>query len=294
MFSQDAFLQASRNFVCIRIETYENSASESMVRSVLGGPFANTAFVVFSPDGTQRLSRSGRSPSVLLRGRSGDEVDSAAAAREMNRIAARYQAAPESDTPAGPLLQDFESFRQAMNVASADQRLLIVVNGVADDTRQQLRTVLASDEFTGVFHTDQVGDKTDEGWRTSIKHEDAEPSILIVRADTFGQSGKVMAELPNGATADAIRTALKASNTTFAASEARKVHSEHVAAGRRAGIYFENEIPYGEDRDGNGVIDREEGGAGANRARPQGERQGRARGERQREPRTDGRRRRDR
>ena len=39
-------------------------------------------------------------------------------------------------------------------------------------------------------------------------------------------------------------------NTAFASMEDRKVYSQHVSTGRRKGIYFENEIPYGEDRDG--------------------------------------------
>jgi len=57
LFATKEFIEASRKFVCIRIETYENKKSEAMVRKLLGGKFANTAFAIFNPTGTQQLSR---------------------------------------------------------------------------------------------------------------------------------------------------------------------------------------------------------------------------------------------
>ena len=49
-------------------------------------------------------------------------------------------------------------------------------------------------------------------------------------------------------------------NTKFAASTKKKVYSTHVAKGEAAGIYFEGNVPYGEDRDGDGEIDHRGGG----------------------------------
>lgn len=274
------FIEASRKFVCIRIETYENKASEMMVRSILGGPFANTAFVVFAPDGTRRLSRSGRSPSVLAPGRSGEDLNAVSVAAALDRIASGYEASASSGTP---LLQDFDSFRQALNVASADQRLLVVVNSARSLTRNRVRHVLSTDEMRGVFHTDRVDAKADEGWHTSINVDVPEPGILIVRSGQFGVTGQVMARLDEDATTDEITAALRTSNATFAAVESRKNFAQHAAAGRRQGIYFENEIPYGEDRDGDGVIDRQERSSGADREPSGDDRRDRARGERRRQ-----------
>ena len=106
----------------VRIETYENKEAEKMVRSLLNGTYANTAFCIFDPQGEQRLSGTGRSPTQVIGRRLSDSNDRVIA--EMKRIASQYQS--KSDGVAE--LQDFLSFRQALNVASADQRLLVFVN----------------------------------------------------------------------------------------------------------------------------------------------------------------------
>ena len=253
MFSNNEFIQASRGYVCIRIETYESKAAEERVRSLLGGGYANTAFCIYAPDGETRLSRSGRSPGVLA-GRTGSTED-AAVINEMNRIAGRYTTTNES--PA--LLQDFDSFRQALNVSSADQRLLIVVNSKSVTLERTLRSILADSDFHGRFHVDRIIDEPDPKWASTIGFDETIEGVLVVRSGQFGVEGDVLAHLPNDAASEDIKQALINNNALYAMDEVRKDHAEHVAAGRRKGIYFENEIPYGEDRDGNGVRDREEG-----------------------------------
>ena len=47
----------------------------------------------------------------------------------MKEIAGRYK---PSGATSPPVLQDFDSFAQALNVASADQRPLVVIDGTAD------------------------------------------------------------------------------------------------------------------------------------------------------------------
>jgi len=253
LFSNEAFIEATRGFVCIRIETYESKASQQRVRSLLGGRFANTAFCIFDPQGEERLSGSGRSPSVLAGRRDGG--DPASIIRVMNRIASEYR---EEVQPGPALLQDFDTFRQALNVASADQRLLLVVTSGDADTQQNLRTALSHRDMLGRFHTDSVGPDSDPGWEDALEGEANGPGILIVRAGQFGLEGEVMRQLPDGASADEIKEALAACNALFASLEERKVYEAHVAEGRRLGINFENEIPYGEDRDGDGEIDRDQ------------------------------------
>jgi hypothetical protein len=43
LFSQKEFIEASRSFVCVRLESYENEEHQKMVRSFLDGRFENTA-----------------------------------------------------------------------------------------------------------------------------------------------------------------------------------------------------------------------------------------------------------
>jgi hypothetical protein len=263
LFARKDFIAASRDFVCIRIETYESKDSEAMVRELLKGAFANTSFCIFDPQGKRRLSRSGRGPTSLVgrgRNRDGDGGSSDdAIIKSMQRIAANYERNGGSEDT---VLQKFHSFRQALNVASADQRLLVMVDAEEKDREVldgALRRVFAQPEVIGRFHlafTDPTGK---EDWKEKVKGNTTGKGIYVIRSSQFGLDGVVMEKLAVSSDADSIRSALLESNVTFAKIEDRKVYREHVMAGRRERIYFENEIPYGEDRDGDGKIDKVKG-----------------------------------
>lgn len=230
-----------------------------MVRKLLRGKFANTAFAVFNPTGTKQLSRAGRSPDQGLgnRGDSGDK----AIILQMNRIANQFKPSGDSNQA---LLQDFNSLRQALNVASADQRLLVYVNAAKnkEDAEKKLRPVIADAEIVGKFHVDFADAKSDKGWTKVINGAKDEPSILIVYASQFGLDGKAVAQLSLESSPDEIKAALTSANEKFAKVEKRKDYATHVQAGRRQGVYFKNEIPYGEDRDGDGTADKKSRGKG--------------------------------
>ncbi|MEM6280243.1 MAG: hypothetical protein AAF733_12240, partial [Verrucomicrobiota bacterium] len=117
MFSQKEFIEASRQFVCVRLETYENEFHEAKVREVLKGKFANSAFTVFDIDGKTPLTGRGRMPMEGLTGRKKPSLEIVVA--RLNEIAASY---PARGNLAEATLQDFHSFRQALNVAAGDQR----------------------------------------------------------------------------------------------------------------------------------------------------------------------------
>jgi len=104
---------------------------------------------------------------------------------------------------------------------------------------------------------------------------------MIVRASQFGLDGVSAVQLPLGTSAAKVKKALTFYNETFAQVEKRKDYETHVRAGRREGVFFENEIPYGEDRDGDGAADQKGKGQGkANQPRGKGMgKGGRARGQ---------------
>jgi len=261
LFAKQEFLDASRKFVCIRIETYENKESEAKVRELLNGVFANTAFCVFDPQGERRLSRTGRSPDQGLGSRRGrgkgdsdqDVIDS------MKQIAAKYQAKGKAGEA---LLQDFLTFRQALNVASADQRLLLFANVNEEsrlDVEATLKRVFADSDVVGKFHLNFADPKVDEGWGKKIKGANKEPGLVIIRAGEYGIDGTVVEQLSVDVKEKKLKSALLAANQKFSKVEDRKDYASHVKQGRRQRIYFENEIPYGEDRDGDGKADQKRG-----------------------------------
>ena len=244
MFAKEAFIEASRKYVCIRIETFENKEAEEKVRALLNGRYANTAFCVFDPQGTQRLTRSGRGPSTAFgtKGRNSTRIDDEDIIRQMQRIAARFR--PTADDSEA-VLQDFHSFRQALNVASADQRLLVFVDTEKDDDQQienALKQVFADSEITGKFHLNFADAKVDRNWRRSVKGKTTSPGIFIIRSGTFGQDGVVLNRLSLSSSIDEIKSAMIDANQQFASTETRKKYAQHVQSGKRNGIYFENEI----------------------------------------------------
>lgn len=230
-----------------------------MVRSFLGGAFANTAFSLLEPDGETRLTGSGRGPNQVLKpGRRGPrsaDADDSIVIEEMTNIARRFR--PKGDLT-DQTLQDFHTFRQALNVASADQRLLLFV--VSPETshsevKDKLQPVMADSAVIGRFHVDFADQNTDQEWDEKIQRSNNKSGYFIIRAGQFGQSGSVMDYLPLTSSGDQVKAALLEANREFADTEERKNYGDHVSLGRRERIYFENEMPYGEDRDGDGVID---------------------------------------
>ena len=266
MFANENFIEASRKFVCIRIESYESEESEKMVRELLNGRFANTSFCLFNPQGTQRLSRSGRGPGDLGQGRSKTkgEGDDEAVIREMNRIAARYH---PNENNSDAVLQDFDSFRQALNVASADQRLLIFITSDDESLVENLRTSLLDEELVGKFHLDFGDAKTDQKWAANIRGVNDKARLFIIRSGKFGTTGEVMEQLSEDVSVEKITEALKNCNEKFASVETRKTYRDHVIEGRRKGVYFENAIPYGEDRKSDGNSNRKGRGQRGQRAK---------------------------
>ena len=99
-------------------------------------------------------------------------------------------------------------------------------------------------------------DDEDTDWHKTIKSVEKEPGIMVIRSGKFGVDGTAVDRLKLDSSADEIRQSLLAANKQFASVEKRKSYSAHVQQGRRKGIYFENEIPYGEDKDGDGKTDK--------------------------------------
>lgn len=246
MFSTEEFIEASRDFVCIRIETYENKQSEELVKRI-NGRLANTAFAILNPDGSRMLTRGSRSPSMSMSNNRGKTDTTGSENSEiiskMMQISNRFASKGDSSEAE---LQDFHSLRQALNCASADQRLLVFVNA-SDDQRDQvtptLKRVFADEEIIGKFHIDFVNDETDQGWNRILQGSKNKPSIVVVRSGKFGLDGQAVEQLPIDASEEAMKDALLKANAQFAKVEVRKEYESHVRDGRRQRINFENEIP---------------------------------------------------
>lgn len=230
-----------------------------MIRTFLRGAFANTAFCILAPDGETRLSRSGRSPSALFGRRGGSAGESHQVVEALQKISSNYrEKGPESEA----VVPDFHTTRQALNVASGDQRLLLLtVTGQQERGRavKTLQAVLNDSDVVGRFHHDFTEKEDEPNWGELVTGEKAKSGHFIIQADSFGLEGTVLSEFPLTVEVKALKKALQEANASFAKGEERKVYRNHVQEGRRKGVHFENGMPYGEDRDGDGVIDEKRG-----------------------------------
>ena len=225
------------------------------MRKILRGAFANTAFCVLAPDGEKQLTMGGRSPAALFGRRGGTDLDVDRVVQEMKELASQYEVRADGKEA---VLQDFHTFRQALNVASGDQRLLVLTvasENKRDKVEKTLQAVFNDPTIEGVFHHDFLDSSKDKNWVEQVKGEKEGLGFVVIQADEFGTEGEVVAQLPLNSTADQLKKKLLVVNEAFAKSEKRKNYNQHVQTGRRNRVYFENEMPYGEDRDGDGKID---------------------------------------
>src|SRR5947199_8472344 len=123
---QKGVIDASRDFVCIRLATYEDKEeAEYLVQVFRGrmGTLENTVFAIMSPDAKTYLARPGRGPNFAFR----DAKDMSA---QMGKMAANYK--PVEAARKLPAMKDF---RISLNVAACDNMPLVVA--VSDDKEQQ-------------------------------------------------------------------------------------------------------------------------------------------------------------
>ena len=246
MFSNSDVIDATRKFVCVRIDSYESEENQEIVRSYLNGRFANTAFCILAPDGKTRLLRGSRGPNQSFRNT--DELVS-----KLKSVAENYESRGDVSQSTVP---DFNSFRLALNVASADQRVLVLLAAPEDQlaaTEKRMRPLAWHSKVQGRFQFDL---ESGNSWKAPLSQAaDAKPGIYLIKPDTFGLHGEVLERLDLNAEPKTILEAMSKANTAYAKTTAKKIYNTHVQEGRSKGKRIELAMPFGEDRDGDGEID---------------------------------------
>jgi len=149
---------------------------------------------------------------------------------------------------------DFPNFRLALNVSSADQRLLVVADEIQ---RETLREISNDPELMGRFNYDFESDL--EVIKKPLNLDDLTRGIHVISPDAYGQSGTLIATLPQTASIEQVKEVLLKANDTFAKEAPKKVYRTHVSEGRKKGLEWKMPMEYGEDRNGDGKIDRRRG-----------------------------------
>ena len=236
LFDQQV-VEASRKFVCIRMATYEDKTEAEFTHSIYSsrsGHLENTVFVMLSPDGKQKLTRSGRSPQHFYRG-----ADTMAS--NMNRIASQYPSTKKGSFQ-GKQLPLMKNLELALNVAAADGLPLIITlasdEKILNEINQQLVPIAWNKSIAGQFTYVSVSDAKELKPIVGVKQKQG---ILVIQPDRFGLSGKVLAQFPPGVDPEKIQSTLTTAIEKF--PRIQKDHNSHVRVGIRLGVDWESAIP---------------------------------------------------
>jgi hypothetical protein len=235
--SQPDVIAASRQFICVRLTTYESKEENEFLRSFAvgrSGEVENTVFTILSHDGKRQLVRASRSTRKPF-------GDSQRMAEAMNRIAQQYPMSKVVKVP-NPELPKVANVRLALNVAACDNQPLVVLFDKEASVRKELENRLAklawSEEFTGQFVYVVASEAKDlaaiDGLRPAA-------GVCVIQPDRFGLKGKVLQQAGADASGDVLVKALKAALTRYQRTE--RTFANHVREGQKLGVFWETQIP---------------------------------------------------
>src|SRR6185503_9462754 len=232
--SDQGIVEKSRDFVCIRLATYESASEARILSSLLqtrSGLLENTVFAVLAPDGTTKLAPSGRSPREAF----GTAEEGA---RTLADLLARYP----GKAPAAAEVPWTVDLRRGMNIAACEMQPLIGVVARTDDARKKIEQALLplawSREFVGKFAYARAGSAAEAAEVVEGKMES--DGVFIVQPDAYGTKGKLLAFVA-GSDRDAVAKGMTKSLETFVAEA--KDSRRHIDEGVRRGLNWKTEIP---------------------------------------------------
>ncbi|MBI2479856.1 MAG: hypothetical protein HYV60_14850 [Planctomycetia bacterium] len=235
--SDERVVAASRNFVCLRLATYEDQQEAEFMSRVFtprSGVLENTTFGILSPDGKQNLVVAGRGPMHAFR-------DATSMANKMNLIALQYSGAKlAAGTDAR--LPTMESIDIALNVAACDNLPVLVTFAESEQRLAEINDALLStawsQQIAGQFVYASTANKKE---LKPIPGVQATEGILVVEPDPYGLSGKILRELPVGEPTQELKQELLQVISAFA--RVAPEYTSHIQLGIQLGIDWKSEIP---------------------------------------------------
>jgi hypothetical protein len=234
--SRPEVVAASRDFVCVRLATYEDKEEGAFLKSfgvTRSGELENTVFAVLSPDGERELARAARSTRQTF-------GDAERMAQTLRRIAADYRARGAGRPPSAlPLVANV---RLALDVAACDNRPLVVLYGKDAKTRQELearlRPLAWGDALLGRFIYAAASEAKE---LAAVQGATAGGGVVVVQPDRFGLKGTVLSQAAADAPTAELETCLKQGAARHRPQS--ESFGVHVRDGRRKGLLWETVIP---------------------------------------------------
>ena len=244
---KDEVVAASRDFVCIRLTSYESAEEAAFVTKLQGNP-VNTVFAILTPDALPALAMKGlgRGPGELF-------ADPADMVKQMGEVAAKFaggSAATKADgQPALPITLDA---RLGLAVASADLQPLALVIAPDEKTRAALEAKLAvlawSNDLRGRFtyaSADSLGGLKLDGLDTlksdAFKSGAFKSGVLLIEPDVFGVEGKIVSAIDANDVDKMLSDAMHAASAKHVRAAKSREQLKRLALAN--GIFFETGIP---------------------------------------------------
>ena len=230
-------IEASRDWVCIRLATYEDAAEAEFLKQIyLGrtGNLENTVFALLSPEGTKPLCRPGRGPNFAFR-------DARTLAESLEILGATFED-KETAKDYQQRLPQSKDFRLSLNVASCDGIPIVVGFHQTKDEEAAIKKLLTSVAFDSDLAGKFAYSSTSSAAEMKIIDDFiTSPGVYVVSPGNYGLSGRLAKRLPVSTSTKDLKDEL----VKFAASYKRpnKDHRQHVDQGYKSGKGWETEIP---------------------------------------------------
>ena len=232
--SNDQVIEASRDFVCIRLATYEDAEEAKFLEKIYTrrGDLENTVFAMLTPNSRRHLARAGRSPAF----RSPQQM-----AQRMKQIVADDYGNATANRWSNKTLPEMKSIELAINVASCDNLPVILAIGKddasLDDMRRQLVPIAWNEKSAGQFVFATATSDIDLRLIGGVNEKHPE-GIYILEPGRFGMMSTVLAKLH-----DVSPQSEQIARTLREFEPHAKQHRQHVQAGYQLGLRWETAIP---------------------------------------------------
>lgn len=226
-------VHATRDFVCIRLATYEDAEEAEYLRKIFqrNGDLENTVFAILSADGSKPLARTGRGPRFRRPEQMAGELKSIVNESYSHAPLLRWK---------NSVLPETKNLELGLNVAACDGLPCVVIVGETHEQRSRARESLLplawSEEFAGKAVFASANSKTNLKAMLGLESKGAS-GVYVVAPGAFGLQGEVFAKLRPETLVTDYRNALQQFQPV------PKSHQQHVQAGFQLGLRWETAIP---------------------------------------------------
>lgn len=241
-WSNPEVIAAARDFVCIRLVTYENEEEGAFVQSIFRGregTLENSIFALLAPDGKTLLANAGRSPSMVFDGVN-EDLDRALLLKKMADIIKRY---PARKVQAQPLALGLD-LRRMMNVAACDLQPLVVLYAAHEKDRSGLAALVAKESlkeaYRGRFAFAWAQSALEIKALTGLEVETETSMLWVMAPNEFGTQADLLQSVSQPK-AKTLTLAWAASLKEFSI-EARNSR-RHTQKGRQLGVKWVSQLP---------------------------------------------------